>query len=142
MTIRAMTRRFRVLEVPVDLRSRPSGSSSKIRIVRDGLVILRSMVALFRDYKPLAFFGSIGAFLIVLGFVPGAWVLADFLRTGLIGRIPSAILAVGMVLSGLIAGVVGIILHVIAQRFRELDARLQAVADDLQRTGQSGERAR
>ena len=133
MTIRAMTRRFRVVEVGVDLRSRPEGSSSKIRIVRDGVVILKSMFALFRDYKPLAFFGALGLVLVALGLVPGGVVLAEFLRTGLIGRIPSAILAVGLVLSGLISLVVGIILHVIAQRFRELDARLQALADDLRR---------
>ncbi len=135
MTIRAMTRRFRVVEIGVDLRSRPEGSSSKIRIVRDGIVILKSMFALFRDYKPLAFFGSIGLVLIALALIPGAWVIADFLRTGLINRIPSAILAVGTVLSGLISIVVGIILHVIAQRFRELDANLQALADDLRRGG-------
>lgn len=133
MTIRAMTRRFRVVEVGVDLRSRPEGSSSKIRIVRDGIVILKSMFALFRDYKPLAFFGSIGLVLIALGLIPGAIVILDYLKTGLIYRLPSAILAVGTILSGLISIVVGIILHVIAQRFRELDANLQALADDLRR---------
>lgn len=139
MTIRALTRRFRVTEVSVDLRSRPAGSSSKIRIVRDGFVILGSMFALFRDYRPLAFFGGIGLVLIGLGFIPGGIVIADFLRTGLILRIPSAILAVGTVLSGLISIVMGIILHVIAQRFRELDANLQVIADQIRRGGGNGE---
>lgn len=136
MTIRALTRRFRVTEVPVDLRDRRAGSSSKIRIVRDGFAILNSMFALFRDYKPLAFFGGIGLVLIALGFIPGGIVIADFLRTGLILRIPSAILAVGTVLAGLISIVMGVILHVIAQRFRELDANLQTIADQIRRGGQ------
>ena len=139
MTIRALARRFRVTEVPVDLRNRPAGSSSKIRIVRDGFVILASMFALFRDYRPLAFFGSVGLVLIALGLIPGGIVIADFLRTGLILRIPSAILAVGTVLSGLISIVMGIILHVIAQRFRELDANLQGLAEQIRRGGETGE---
>ena len=136
MTIRALTRRFRVTEVPVDLRNRRAGSSSKIRILRDGLVILGSMFALFRDYKPLAFFGSIGLILIGLGLIPGGIVIADFVRTGLILRFPSALLAVGTILAGLISIVMGIILHVIAQRFRELDANLQTIADQIRRSGE------
>jgi glycosyltransferase involved in cell wall biosynthesis len=135
MTIRAVQRRFRVVEVSVDLRSRPQGSESKIRILRDGMVILKSMLALFRDYKPLAFFGVLGLLLIALGLIPGMLVVVEFLRTGLIGRIPSAILAIGITLSGLISVVVGIILHTIAQRFRELDVSLQALADQLRRAG-------
>lgn len=134
MTIRALTRRFRVTEVPVDLRNRQAGSSSKIRIIRDGFLILKSMFALFRDYKPLAFFGSIGLVLIGLGLIPGGIVIADFFRTGLILRIPSAILAVGTILAGLISIVMGVILHVIAQRFRELDANLQTIADQIRRS--------
>jgi len=133
MTIRALSRRYRVTEVPVDLRHRPPGSATKIRIVRDGFIILGSMFALFRDYRPLAFFGSIGLLLIGLGSIPGGIVIADFLRTGLILRIPSAILAVGTVLAGLISIVMGIILHVIAQRFRELDASLQAIGEQVRR---------
>lgn len=142
MTIRAMARRFRVVEIAVNLRSRPEGSSSKIRVVRDGVVILKSMFALFRDYKPLAFFGSLGLILVGLGFIPGTMVILEFIRTGLIGRMPSAILAVGIVLSGFISIVVGIILHVVAQRFRELDAGLQAIADELRRNTRSDGRWR
>ncbi len=142
MTIRAMARRFRVVEIGVNLRSRPAGSSSKIRVVRDGVVILKSMFALFRDYKPLAFFGSLGLILVGLGFIPGTMVILEFIRTGLIGRMPSAILAVGIVLTGFISIVVGIILHVVAQRFRELDAGLQAIADELRRSTRSDGRWR
>lgn len=137
MTIRAMQRRFRVVEVPVDLRSRPEGSHSKIRIVRDGTIILQSMLALFRDYKPLSFFGAVGLILIALGFVPGTMVIVEYIRTGLIGRMPSAILAVGIVLTGFISILVGIILHTIAQRFRELDAHIQTIADEIRHSRRS-----
>ncbi|HUP59010.1 MAG TPA: glycosyltransferase [Thermoanaerobaculia bacterium] len=134
MTIRAIQRRFRVVEAPVNLRARPEGSESKIRIVRDGTLILKSMLALFRDYKPLSFFGALGLILVLLGLVPGGIVVVEYLRTGLIGKLPSAILAVGMVLTGVISIVVGVILHTIAQRFRELDFHLQNMADELRRS--------
>jgi len=60
ITIKALERGFRLVEVPVDLRPRMEGSYSKIHILRDGLRILGTIFSLFRDYKPLTFFGSLG----------------------------------------------------------------------------------
>ena len=131
MTIRALARRVRVAEVPVNLVSRPAGSNSKIRVLHDGVLILVSMLALFRDYKPLSFFGGLGLLAVGLGLIPGVNVVYQFMATGKIAHLPSAVLALGLVLSGLILGVVGIILHVIAQRFRELDFQLQLIQSSL-----------
>ena len=133
MTIKALERRYRVAEIPVDLGRRPEGSYSKIRIFRDGFAILSSMIALLRDYKPLTFFGGIGIVLGLTGLLPGAVVVVEYMRTGLVGRTPSALLAVGLVLSGLIMLVVGIILHTVASRFRELDRQLHLVLNELRR---------
>jgi glycosyltransferase involved in cell wall biosynthesis len=142
MTMKALQRRFRIVEVPVDLVSRPAGSHSKIRIVRDGILILSTMMSLFRDYKPLSFFGAIGLLFIFLGMIPGVMVVLEYERTGLVQRLPSAILATGLVLMGMINIVVGLILHTIAQRFREVDQQLQLVTESLRkvRTGRRGER--
>jgi hypothetical protein len=96
--------------------------------MQDGFLILNSILTLFRDYKPLTFFGSIGLFLVLIGLVPGTVVVVEFLRTGLVPRLPSAVLAVGLVLSGLLAMVVGIVLHTIARRFQELDYQLKILA--------------
>lgn len=128
MTMRALQHGMRIVEVPVDLTNRPHGSHSKIHVLRDGVVIFTSMLAMFRDYKPLAFFGTIGLILVALALVPGSIVIVQYLQTGLIRRIPSAILAVGLGLSGLITIVVGVILHTIAQRFRELEFHIDRVA--------------
>jgi glycosyltransferase involved in cell wall biosynthesis len=128
LTIKALMRGYRIEEVPVDLKPRPEGSFSKIRLVQDGFLIVNSILTLFRDYKPLTFFGSIGLFLILLGLIPGAAVSVEFLRTGLVPRLPSALLAVGLVLSGLLAVVVGLVLHTIARRFQELDYQLRILA--------------
>ena len=60
LTIKALHRGYRIVEVPIGLTARPAGSHSKIRHFRDGIVIINTIFALFRDYKPLTFFGSAG----------------------------------------------------------------------------------
>ncbi|MGA8439164.1 MAG: glycosyltransferase [Candidatus Sulfotelmatobacter sp.] len=125
LTIKALARGYRITELPVRLTSRPEGSFSKIRVVQDGLVILNTILTLFRDYKPLTFFGGMGLFLTVLGFVPGVVVILEFIRTGLVPRLPAAILAVGLVLSGMLLVVVGLVMHTITRRFQELEHQLK-----------------
>lgn len=130
MTIKTLERGFSIVELPIDLTHRPEGSHSKIRVVQDGLLILRTILTLFRDYKPLTFFGGAGIAIIILGCVPGVLVVMDYLKTGLVPRLPSAVLAVGLVLLGSIIVVVGLILHTISRRFQELDYQMQRFADD------------
>jgi membrane protein implicated in regulation of membrane protease activity len=109
----------------VHLKARPEGSFSKIRILHDGFLILNTILTLFRDYKPLTFFGLAGLLLILLGLVPGTIVIVDFIKTGLVPRLPSAVLAVGLVLSGMLLIAVGLVLHTITRRFQELDHQLK-----------------
>jgi glycosyltransferase involved in cell wall biosynthesis len=125
LTIKALEQNYRVIELPVDLASRPQGSHSKIRHVRDGMIIMNMIFSLARDYKPLTMFGTAGLFLTLIGFIPGMVVISEFLRTGLVPRLPSAVLAVGLVLSGLVVAMVGLVLHTIARRFQELNLQLQ-----------------
>jgi Glycosyl transferase family 2 len=125
LTIKALARGYRITELPVRLTSRPEGSFSKIRMVQDGLVILNTILTLFRDYKPLTFFGGVGLFLIVLGFVPGVIDIVELIRTGLVPQLPSAILAVGLVLAGMLLVVVGLVMHTITRRFQELEHQLK-----------------
>ena len=131
LTIKALERGYRIVEVPCDLTSRPAGSFSKIRIVHDGVRILATILALFRDYKPLTFFGALGLGLMLLGFIPGLVVVFEFFETGLVLRLPSAVLAVGLVLAGMLAITVGLVLHTIARRSQEFDYQLRVLADEL-----------
>jgi glycosyltransferase involved in cell wall biosynthesis len=133
MTIKSLERGFPIVEVPVNLGTRPPGSSSKIGIVNDGLIILGSMFGLLRDYKPLTFFGALGTLVILSSAIPGTVVVQEYLETGLVPHMPSAILAVGLVLSGLILLLAGLVLHTIARRFQELDQKLQTMMADLRR---------
>jgi hypothetical protein len=68
-----------------------------------------------------------------MALVPGTVVIVEFIRTGLVPRLPSAVLAVGLMLSGMLAMVVGLILHTIARRFQELEYQLRILAFDLER---------
>lgn len=125
VTIKALARGYRITEVPVRLTSRPEGSFSKIRIVQDGFLILNTILTLFRDYKPLTFFGAVGLFLIALGLVPGGIVIVEYVKTGTVPKLPSALLAIGLVLSGLLLCVIGLVLHTITRRFQELEHQLK-----------------
>lgn len=131
LTIKALERGYRVVEVPVDLTTRPEGSFSKIRIVHDGLRILNTILALFRDYKPLTFFGAVGLALIALSLIPGLIVVIEFLETGLVLRLPSAVLAVGLALAGMLSMTIGLVLHTIVRRSQEFDHQFRTMLDEL-----------
>jgi glycosyltransferase involved in cell wall biosynthesis len=121
LTIKALEHGYRIIELPIDLRARPAGSSSKIRILHDGFLILSSILTLCRDYKPLTFFGSIGITLILLGLIPIAADGVDFASKISFLHLPPALIALGLILSGLLMIMVGLVLHTIARRFQELD---------------------
>jgi glycosyltransferase involved in cell wall biosynthesis len=131
LTMKAIERDFRVAEVPVNLTERPEGSSSKIKIVKDGILILSTLFSLFRDYKPLTAFGLLGGFIWAAGMIPGVVVVREYLLSGYIRRVPSAILAVGLVLSGLLVIIAGLVLHTIARRFQEHDRQLQNLMEEI-----------
>jgi glycosyltransferase involved in cell wall biosynthesis len=133
MTIKALALGYQVIEVPVDLIDRPDGSSSKIRIVSDGSLILKMIFVLFRDYKPLTFFGGIGLVMISVGLVLGGVVVYEFIETGLVLRFPTAILATGMELAGMLSITVGLILHTIARRSREIEHQIQTLYEEIER---------
>jgi glycosyltransferase involved in cell wall biosynthesis len=128
LTIKALERGYRIQEVSTDLSSRPEGSLSKIRHAHDGMLIVEMIVSLFRDYKPLTFFGSLGLLLVTGGVVLGVPVISEFLRTGLVPRLPTAVLAVGVVLSGMLAIAVGLVLHTTTRRFQELEYQVRLMA--------------
>jgi glycosyltransferase involved in cell wall biosynthesis len=138
LTIKAVERGYRIVEVPISLTHRPAGSHSKIQFFRDGMLILNTVLALFRDYKPLTFFGAAGLALILAGLVPGLIVLIEFFDTGLVPRLPSAVLAVGLVLCGLLSMTAGLILHSIARRSQEFEYHLQILADELRDRSAAG----
>ncbi len=131
LTIKAVARGFRIVEVPTRLTARPDGSHSKIRFLRDGFLILNTILALFRDYKPLTFFGTTGLALIFISLIPAVAVIMEFARQRAIARPMLAMLAMGIFLCGLLSVAVGLVLHSIARRSQELDYQIQVLGDEL-----------
>jgi glycosyltransferase involved in cell wall biosynthesis len=130
LTIKAVARGFRIVELPTTLTARPEGSHSKIRLFHDGFLILNTILALFRDYKPLTFFGTTGLALIVLSLVPTVAVIMEFAKRAIV-RPMLAMLAVAIFLCGLLSCAVGLVLHSIARRSQELDYQIQVLGDEL-----------
>jgi glycosyltransferase involved in cell wall biosynthesis len=132
LTIKAVARGYRIVEVPVNLVSRPEGSHSKIHFLRDGMLILTTILTLFRDYKPLTFFGSLGLAFLVASLVPGLTVVAEYFQSGFV-KLPAAVLASGLTICGLLLCAIGLLLHSIARRAQEFDYQLQMLGDQLRR---------
>ena len=101
MTIHAVYNHLQIANVVIEYRDRPEGSTSKLSTVSDGFKVLATIFNLYRNYKPLHFFGALSFVLIVIAvafFIP---VLAEYLRTGLVARFPTLIVC-GFVLTAAI----------------------------------------
>ncbi|MDT2644467.1 glycosyltransferase family 2 protein [Enterococcus dongliensis] len=112
-TIHALDKRFKLIEIPVDYRDRPEGSESKLDTLSDGFKVLMTIFKMFKDYKPLFFFSIWFLFFFVLGIFAGIPVISEFIRTGFIDKIPSAILATGLMTLSLLLLVTGFILDTV-----------------------------
>lgn len=119
LTIQAMDRRFITQEVPIPYGERPKGSVSKLDTFGDGILIMRTILRIFKDYRPLIFFSVLGALLLFGGLLIGIPVVVEFWRTGLVFKVPSAILASGLVILSMLMVSVGLILDTIAVQHRE-----------------------
>ena len=131
LTIKAVMKGYRITEIPVDLVARPERSQSKVRLFRDGMVILSTILTLFRDYKPLTFFGSLGLLLLLAAVIPGFALVAEYFAGGSVLKLPSAILAVGLGLGGMMSITIGLLLHSIARRAQEFDYQVQMLSDEI-----------
>lgn len=119
MTIHSLNNNLRLFEMPIQYRDRPEGSVSKLNTVGDGIHVLSTIFRMIREYKPLPFFGGLGAIidLIGLGFLLS--VMADFWTTGMVARFPTLIGSVMLIIAGLLLIVAGIILDVMAKNDRK-----------------------
>ena len=119
LSIHAVDKRFLITDVPIDYRDRPEGSYSKLSTFGDGAKVLRAIASLFKDHKPMAFFGWLALILIVLGLIAGIPVIAEYFQTGLVPRFPTAILAIALVICGALSFTAGIILDTVAKTGRK-----------------------
>ena len=119
LTVHALSLRLPIAEVETPYGTRPVGSVSKLRTYRDGWRILMTILNLCRSERPLAFFSLVGVILALAALVLSAPVLVTFVETGLVPRLPTAVLATGIMLLASLSITCGLILENVTQGRRE-----------------------
>jgi len=120
ISVHALELRMPVAERVTAYAARPEGSESKLSTYRDGWRILRTILTLFRIEKPLAFFGIIGATLALIAIAISIPLFLTFFKTGLVPRLPTAVLAMGIMLLAFLNGFCGLILDTVVRGRREM----------------------
>ncbi|SDC00446.1 Glycosyltransferase involved in cell wall bisynthesis [Succiniclasticum ruminis] len=119
MTIHALDNNLLIRSIPVMYRDRPEGSQSKLKTYSDGAKVLLTIFNLFRDYKPLKFFGTLAVLLATVSLILFLPVFSEFLHTGLVPRFPTLIVSVVMMLAAFLSVVCGLILDTNAKNNRK-----------------------
>lgn len=127
MTIHALDKNYLLEEVVTEYRDRPQGSVSKLNTFSDGFRVLKTIAVLFRDYKPLLFFGLLSLFFTVIGIILFIPVFLDFLNTGMVARFPTLIMSGIIFTIGILMLVCGLILDVVEKKHRQLFELLQNI---------------
>lgn len=114
ITLHALDRRFRVLEAPVAYGARPPGSRSKLNTFLDGARVGRTIIWIFKQYRPMAFFGFFSLVFLVLALAAGAFPVYDFIMYRYVYRVPMAILSIGLMIFSIVSLSIGLILDTIS----------------------------
>lgn len=119
LSIHAVDRRWRILDVPIVYRDRPEGSESKLSTVSDGIKVIKMIGSLFKNYRPMKFFGIVTLIFFILGLLVGVPVILEYFNTGLVPRFPTAILAVAFMFLAGLSLATGLILDSVAKMERK-----------------------
>lgn len=120
LTVHALELRLPLAEFQTPYRDRPIGSQSKLRTFHDGFRILRTIFFLVKEERPLQFFSGVALALLIASLALGWPLLTEFLRTGLVPRLPTAVLAMGLILLSAVSFVSGLILDTVTIGRREM----------------------
>jgi glycosyltransferase involved in cell wall biosynthesis len=116
VTLHALDKRFRIVEIPVEYRDRPAGSFSKLNTLRDGARVLSTIGNILRYYRPLVFFGGAAILFALLGLIAGIPVIEEWIRERYIRHVPLAILATGLGIVAIVLAAIGLILDSITHQ--------------------------
>lgn len=120
LTVHALELRMPIAEVATPYKDRPEGSFSKLNTIRDGIRILRTIVRLVKEERPLQFFSAVAAFLAIVSILFAIPVLIGYVETGLVPRLPTALLATGLMLAAFLSLSCGLILDTVTHGRREM----------------------
>jgi glycosyltransferase involved in cell wall biosynthesis len=120
LTIHALELGLAVDEIDTPYYARPTDSASKLNTWRDGFRILLTIFSLYRAERPLAFFTGVGAMAAIASIGFAIPIVATYLETGLVPRLPTAVLATGLMLSAFLCMAAGLILDTVTRGRREM----------------------
>lgn len=118
-TLQAAAKSFKVVETPISYGVRPEGSHSKLSTFKDGILILKVILRIFKDYKPQVFFGAIALFLALLSLAAGIVPIMDYVRDQFVHHVPLAVLATGLGILSVLSMAVGLILDTVNRYHNE-----------------------
>lgn len=119
MTIHALDKNLLIESLPVNYRDRPAGSFSKLNTYVDGVKVMMTIFNLYRNYRPLRFFGAAAVLLMILALAMFIPVFVEFLETGIVPRFPTLIVSGMVALSSILSAMCGLILDTIAVNARK-----------------------
>ena len=120
MTIHAVDKNFKLVEIPVTYRDRPEGSESKLNTYSDGIKVLKTIATLFKEYKPALFFSLISIILILISLIFGLSIFIEYFDTGLVPRFPTLICICIILVIAILLWIAGLILSVINKKHKQL----------------------
>lgn len=142
MSIHAINRNMLVRNVVIDYRDRPEGSVSKLNTYQDGAKVLMTIIRLFKNYKPFAFFGVLALILALLstGFIIPVFI--EYFATGLVPKFPTLIACCVTMLAALLLFISGVILSTLQEKDkRDFEFQLQQVSDQYRKLCREADKA-
>ena len=118
MTLHALDKRFKIKEVPIEYKDRPKGSFSKLNTFSDGMRVLKTIFWIFKDYKPLAFFSLLALVSFVVALAVGIPAVIEYVEMQYVYKVPSAVLATGLLIFSMLLISVGFILDTVAKNHK------------------------
>ncbi len=137
MSIHAIDKNMYVENVVIEYRDRPEGSVSKLNTYSDGFKVIRTIISLFKNYRPLAFFGFISLLLLILALIFFIPILITYIETGMVPNFPTLIVCGFVVLAAIQSFFSGLILKTIYQKNRQdFEMELYRVTNEFNRLNQ------
>ena len=129
MSIHAVDRNMQVENGVIEYRDRPDGSESKLNTYSDGVKVIFTIVKLYKNYKPLGFFGMLSALLVLIAAILFIPVFVTYLKTGLVPNFPTLIVSGFVALAAIQSFFAGLILTTIVEKDRQdFEFKLQMIS--------------
>lgn len=119
MSLYALDKRFVIKEIPIIYRDRPEGSFSKLNTVSDGIKVIKTIIKMLKHYHPLRFYTILAAIFAFFSLIVGVPVIVEFFKTSYITKVPSAVLATGLMIIAVLMEQCGVILETVVKVNRE-----------------------